>query len=122
MAVYQSRRRAGLAGTLSAISNLSDRSLVRIYKIENLVTGKIYIGSSDVMRRSFQERVELIIPLESANLKKELWGYLKLLIDEHCLRWEMQNDGTYERKNGKDALDVQQLLISHTSSPENPLT
>ena len=86
------------------------------------VTGKIYIGSSDVMRRSFQERVELIIPLESANLKKELWGYLKLLIDEHCLRWEMQNDGTYERKNGKDALDVQQLLISHTSSPENPLT
>lgn len=75
------------------------------------LSGKFFMGSSDLMRRSFQERVELVVPLEAAHTRKEVWEYLSLLIDKDCLRWEMQSDGVYERIQTKNFFDVQQKLI-----------
>lgn len=74
--------------------------------------GKFFIGSSDLMRRSFQERVELVVPLLASHTRKEVWNYLSLLTDENCLRWEMQSDGIYNRIQTKNSFDVQQQLIS----------
>lgn len=75
------------------------------------LAGKFFMGSSDLMRRSFQERVELVVPLLAPHTRKEVWDYLSLLTDKNCLRWEMQNDGVYVRIQTKESFDVQQRLI-----------
>lgn len=77
--------------------------------------GRFYVGSSDMMRRSFHERVELVAPIESPEVKEKVWDYLKLLMDENCSRWEMQSDGTYRRFSGKNYFDIHTRLIESFS-------
>ncbi len=98
---------------ISVLGRLLEHS--RIYYFgdgkKDPLLGKFYIGSSDVMRRSFQERVELIVPVEAPPLRKPLWNYLSKITHPNCLRWEMQNDGTYERIQKKDSFDIQQSYL-----------
>ena len=78
---------------------------------KKLSEGRFFMGSSDMMRRSFHERVELVAPVESQALKDKLWDYLELMLDEKCSRWEMQTDGTYKRFHGKNYFDIHTQLI-----------
>lgn len=74
--------------------------------------GKFFIGSSDVMRRSFQERVELVVPLLHLETRKKLWEYIEILKSSHCKRWQMNSDGTYSFINNEKTFDIQDKWIS----------
>ncbi len=107
---------AGLSENIRVISilgRLLEHS--RIYYFgdgkRNQLLGKFYIGSCDVLRRSFQRRVELIVPVEATSLKKTLWSYLSKIIHPNCLRWEMQSDGNYLQIQNKNSYDVQQIYL-----------
>ncbi|MEZ4813689.1 MAG: polyphosphate kinase 1 [Bdellovibrionota bacterium] len=99
---------------ISVLGRLLEHS--RIYYFsdgkKDPLSGKIFIGSSDLMRRSFQERVELLVPLMAPHTRKEVWEYLSLLIDTNCLRWEMGRDGVYSRIQGPNSFDIQQKMIN----------
>jgi polyphosphate kinase len=74
--------------------------------------GKFFIGSSDVMRRSFQERVELVVPLLHLETRQKLWEYIEILKSSHCKRWQMNSDGTYSFINNEKTYDIQDKWIS----------
>ena len=74
--------------------------------------GKFFIGSSDVMRRSFQERVELAVPLLHLQTRQKLWEYIEILKSSHCKRWQMNSDGTYSFINNEKTYDIQDKWIS----------
>jgi polyphosphate kinase len=74
--------------------------------------GKFFIGSSDVMRRSFQDRVELVVPLLHLEARKKLWEYIEVLKSPRCKRWQMNSDGTYTLMQNSETFDVQDEWIN----------
>ncbi len=73
--------------------------------------GKFFMGSSDVMRRSFQERVELVVPLLHLETRKNLWEYIEALKSPRCKRWQMNSDGTYTLIKDSETFDIQDRWI-----------
>jgi polyphosphate kinase len=73
--------------------------------------GKFFIGSSDVMRRSFQERVELVIPLLHIETRKKILEYIDVLKSPRCKRWQMNSDGTYSLIQNAETFDIQDKWI-----------
>jgi len=86
----------------------------------NHLDGDFYISSADWMGRNMHRRVEVAIPIEELSLKDKIWGVLSVILDDHRLAWEMQNDGFYIRRNlvpGKSNLGTHDALMGN-KSPE----
>jgi polyphosphate kinase len=67
----------------------------RIYYFHNKGEEEYFIGSADIMKRNLEDRVEVITPVESEDLRKELRGILDVQLADRRSAWEMQSDGTY---------------------------
>lgn len=77
----------------------------RIFYFENNQNPSIYIGSSDLMSRNLDRRVEVIFPIEDPDLRKRLIDILKIQWDDtDKSRW-LKSDGRYTKtdKTGKEA-------------------
>lgn len=89
----------------------------RILYFENGDSPEVFIGSADLMRRNLHRRVEVMVPVERA----ELITYIRDEILECYLKdttntWVMQSDGSYRRKApaGPD-FSVQQHFMDNPS-------
>ena len=60
------------------------------------ISGEFYLGSADWMHRNLQNRVEVITPIYSRDLKIKCWHFIETVLNDHRLLWEMQADGTYK--------------------------
>ena len=67
----------------------------RIFYFHNGGTEEFFIGSADVMKRNFENRVEVVVPVEAPELQEELRAMLDAQLDDRRSGWEMQPDGTY---------------------------
>jgi polyphosphate kinase len=86
----------------------------RIYEFRNGGEERIYIGSADCMKRNLESRVEVLVPVESRELRKELSKILDLLLSDNQGAWEMRGDGSYERiapEGDGERRSAQQMLI-----------
>jgi polyphosphate kinase len=84
----------------------------RIYYFRNGGDEEYFIGSADCMKRNLESRVEVVVPVEDAQLRKDLRAVLDGQLGPNCNAWEMQSDGTYVRPpSGEGAKSCQQLLI-----------
>lgn len=94
--------RAGVAGlsenikVFSTIGRFLEHS--RIYRFENGGEPEFFIGSADWMRRNLNRRMETIVPVIDAGLKKQLEEILKILREDNCGAWDMQPDGSYHKR------------------------
>ncbi|MGD8494904.1 MAG: polyphosphate kinase 1 [Gemmatimonadales bacterium] len=70
----------------------------RIYYFRNGGDEEYFIGSADLMRRNLGHRVEIVAPVESAELRKELRFILDTQLNDTRLGWEMRSDGSYARR------------------------
>jgi len=94
--------RPGVAGLSE---NIRVRSIVgpllehsRVYYFANGGEEEIYIGSSDWMPRNLDRRVEVITPVENANLKNYLKNeYLAAYLRDNVKARELMSDGFYKR-------------------------
>jgi polyphosphate kinase len=50
------------------------------------------------MRRNLSNRVEILAPIESPDLRKELRFILDTQLGDRRLGWEMRSDGSYVRR------------------------
>jgi len=94
--------RPGLTGLSE---NIRVRSIVgrflehsRIYWFANAGSAELYVGSADLMHRSYDRRVEIIFPI----LAPQIAAYLKETVLDAYLRDELnarvlQPDGSYKR-------------------------
>ena len=72
---------------------------------------KVYISSADWMTRNLEKRVELMIPIETARLKKRLVRILESCFKDNVQAYEILGDGSssrIERKKGTRAFRLQE--------------
>ena len=74
----------------------------RIFYFHNNGDEEYYIGSADLMRRNLEHRVELVAPVEDANLRQDLRIILDTQLEDQRSAWDMQPDGTYRQRTPKD--------------------
>jgi polyphosphate kinase len=93
------------AGIPTISDNIRVRSIVdrflehsRIYYFGNAGDPQVYIGSADWMDRNLSRRVEVVWPIEQADLKQRLINeILKTTLADNVKARELQPDGTWKR-------------------------
>ena len=84
----------------------------RIYYFRNDGDEEYLIGSADAMTRNLESRVEVLVPVEDPQLRKELRTVLDCQLKPSRCQWEMQADGSYIRSTATES--CQQYLIGLT--------
>ncbi|MUG95503.1 polyphosphate kinase 1 [Scytonema sp. UIC 10036] len=86
----------------------------RIFYFHNNGQEEIYIGSADWMPRNLDRRVEAVVPIEDANLVKQLKNILDIMLADNRQAWELQPDGQYlQRRPGAEETEqsAQKILM-----------
>ena len=84
----------------------------RIYYFRNGGDEEYLIGSADAMTRNLESRVEVVVPVEDPQLRKELRSVLDCQLKGNRCQWEMCADGSYIRSSASES--CQQHLIDLT--------
>jgi polyphosphate kinase len=114
----------GLSETVTVISVVG-RFLehARIYYFHNGGTDEYFIASADAMKRNLEARVEILCPVDSAALARELRIIFDTHLDDQRSAWDMQPDGTYVQRTpvGGIGEGSHRLLIAraHKRGKEN---
>ena len=85
----------------------------RIYYFRNGGDEEYFIGSADMMMRNLESRVEVVAPVEPAELREELRTILQTQLEDQRSAWDMQADGTYIQRTppSKAARSSQETLV-----------
>ncbi|MHB8708310.1 MAG: polyphosphate kinase 1 [Desulfuromonadales bacterium] len=67
----------------------------RIYYFRNGGDEEFFIGSADAMRRNLEHRVEVLVPVEAPELRRDLWTMLEVQLNDRRSAWALQADGSY---------------------------
>ncbi|MGI8846849.1 MAG: polyphosphate kinase 1 [Candidatus Dormibacteria bacterium] len=68
------------------------------------------ISSADLMPRNLDRRVEVALPIRSAELRARLDEIIQINLRDNILAWQLRSDGTWERTPESDGADSQVLL------------
>ncbi|CAN5516947.1 polyphosphate kinase 1 [soil metagenome] len=82
------------------VTSVVDRFLEhsRIFYFENAGDPEVYIGSADLMDRNLSRRVEVVFPIEQADLKARLIDEILMTsVKDNVKARELQADGSYKR-------------------------
>ena len=103
------------------VAGLSDRirvrSLVgrylehsRIFSFGQPGDRRILIGSSDLMPRNLDRRVEAVVPVADPDLNQQIAQFLELELSDDTLAWELAGDGTWTKAAGGGAINTQESM------------
>jgi polyphosphate kinase len=110
----------GVSETITVIS-IVGRFLEhsRIYSFEWGEEQAVYIGSADLMPRNLDTRVELLVPIEKPELRKELAETLDLCFADDTNAWTLSAEGSWHRRTGR-SLSVHDELMAQTLASAGP--
>ena len=74
----------------------------RIAYFRNGGDEEYYIGSADCMQRNLESRVEVWVPVEDSELRKNLRRVIDTQLNDRRCAWEMQPDGSYLQRSGDE--------------------
>jgi polyphosphate kinase len=72
-----------------------------------------WIGSSDLMHRNLDRRIEVLLQVEDENARAELQAMFDAAMAPGVACWELGPDGAWERHRGTD---YQQQLMTRASA------
>ena len=78
----------------------------RIYYFQNGGKEEVYLGSADLMPRNLDRRVEVLFPIQEAQMVRHIHdNILKVYLDDNMKCRQLDSDGVYERlkPEGKDS-------------------
>jgi polyphosphate kinase len=82
---------------------------------------RIYLSSADLMTRNLTRRVEIACPVLDPDLQKQILGLWEILTKDNQKARIRMPDGTYQKITaGRDPIDSQQWLQSHSLQPLPP--
>ncbi len=91
----------------------------RIFYFRNGGDEEYFIGSADCMKRNLESRVEVVVPVEDAALRRELRAILDTQLSPAHAAWEMQADGSYVQRIAPSGYkSCQQSLIELTEKSQ----
>jgi polyphosphate kinase len=82
----------------------------RIYGFERGDERLYFIGSADLMPRNLDTRVELLVPVETPELRAELEDTLERCFADDSFAWELQPDGSWRRREGRNRSAQDELI------------
>ena len=82
----------------------------RVFRFGNEKGRHILIGSSDLMPRNLDRRVEAVVPVVDPDLTKEIDQFLNLALADDTLAWELAPDGSWTKVEGTRGLNTQELM------------
>lgn len=97
----------------------------RVYYFRNGGDEEYSIGSADCMKRNLESRVEVLVPVETPSLRRDLRRLLDLQLGDQRSAWEMQPDGSYVQRRppeGTAAIGCQQALIEWAETRQREAT
>ncbi|HEX3520286.1 MAG TPA: polyphosphate kinase 1 [Solirubrobacteraceae bacterium] len=97
---------------VSIVGRLLEHS--RVYAFEREGEHTVYIASADLMPRNLDHRVELAVPIESAELRAELLDTLARGFADNQSSWELDGDGAWHRRApapGEEPRNLQRELL-----------
>jgi polyphosphate kinase len=111
----------GICCLKPGVAGLSDRIHVRSLVGHHLEHSRIFcfgdeadthvlIGSSDLMPRNLDRRVEAVVPVTDPGLKKEIEQFLELELSDDTLAWELAGDGAWSKIASGSGVNTQQLM------------
>jgi polyphosphate kinase len=69
----------------------------RIFSFGRGEDAEVYLGSSDLMQRNLDRRVEVVVPVTDSLLRAKLQGILEICLADDVLAWELHPDGTWRK-------------------------
>ena len=69
----------------------------RVYTFRRGEETRVLMGSADLMPRNLDSRVELVAPVEDAELKAEMLDVLERCFADNANSWELDSDGKWTR-------------------------
>lgn len=119
--------RPGIAGVSENIRVISvvDRFLEhsRIFYFENGGNPEVYVGSADWMDRNLSRRVEVVFPIEQADLKQRVIDILRTTLADNVKARELLPNGNYRRvipAEGQPLVRSQLRFLEQASEPPAP--
>ncbi len=109
--------------------NIRVRSIVgnflehaRIFYFRNGGDEEFYMASADWMPRNLDKRVEILFPVEDAQLKEQVRHILDIQLEDNVKAHILQPDGTYEKidKRGKVLLCAQDFFCEEAMNAAKP--
>jgi polyphosphate kinase len=82
----------------------------RVFRFGTEHDSRVLIGSSDLMPRNLDRRVEAVVPVTDAACKKEIVQFLDLALADDTLAWELAADGTWRKVAGGHGVNTQELM------------
>jgi polyphosphate kinase len=82
----------------------------RIFRFGNDGGAYVLIGSSDLMPRNLDRRVEAVVPVADPDLKRHVEQYLELELADDTLAWELSEDGTWNKVALGHGINTQELM------------
>jgi polyphosphate kinase len=82
----------------------------RIFRFGSEKARHILIGSSDLMPRNLDRRVEAVVPVVDPDLTKEIDQFLNIALADDTLAWELSADGTWTKVPTVKGLNTQELM------------
>lgn len=123
------RLRPGIPGVSENVKVISivDRFLehARVFYFHNGGDEEYFIGSADLMKRNLESRVEVLVPVEQPELRRELRFLLDTQLKDRRSAWEMQPDGSYVQRQPQaeqEARGSQAILIEHFDARYKEMT
>jgi polyphosphate kinase len=114
--------RPGVPGTSdritvrSVLGRFLEHSRIFIFEAGDGTTA--WIGSADLMPRNLDERVEVLAPVESRELRGELSAIVDALLNDTRFSWELGTGGAWHRRRpvaGARPVSAQELLMARAS-------
>ena len=95
----------------SIVGNFLEHS--RIFYFFNDGIPEIYMGSADWMPRNLERRVEIIFPVENAEIKKKVFHILEVELMDNTKAHVLNSQGQYEKidKRGKTLVNSQEQFV-----------
>ncbi len=117
------------AGVTGLSDNIHVRSIVgtflehsRIFYFHNGGKEEVYMGSADWMPRNLDKRVEIMFPVEKAELKKEVIHILDIQLADNIQAQIMDNEGNYkkvDRRGNKKPVNSQMYFCKEAQKKKS---
>ncbi|GAA0997953.1 RNA degradosome polyphosphate kinase [Subtercola frigoramans] len=125
----------GICGIKPGVPELSEnirvRSILgrylehsRIFSFANNGDPQVFIGSSDMMHRNLDRRIEALVRLVAPDHLKEIHSLFELAMSDTVTSWWLDSDGEWTRhttsESGEPLIDLQDRLMHLTSRRKRP--
>ena len=98
---------------VSIVGRLLEHS--RVYAFARDGEHTVHIASADLMPRNLDHRVELAVPIESAELRAELLDVLERAFADNQSSWDLDGEGEWRRRSPAPGEEARSLQLELTA-------